>query len=332
MPRLLLVRSRATPLASLEITVLTIDEELVESLGHISAATPPTPPAAGDWQARRASIDSVFASLASASSPDERVETADFSIPSYDGHALPLRMYKPPTTPNAVVVYVHGGGLIAGNLDVYDHVCRRYAAEAGVAIVAVGYRLAPESPHPAAVEDCVAAVEWATAHAKVHAPGARVAIMGDSAGGGLAAATAVICRDRGIGSLAAQILIYPMLDDRTVYATPGIDRFLAWTVADNITGWQAYLGAVFGTSDVPASASAARTESLDALPSAYLEVGQLDLFCPETVAYAQRLIAHDVPVRLSVISGAIHGFDQFAPSSRLARTAFAERVGFLRAL
>ncbi|MEU8327796.1 alpha/beta hydrolase [Micromonospora sp. NPDC048839] len=312
--------------------MLSIDNELLEAVGAITAAVPPTPPAVGDWRTRRATIDAVYRGLAAAVTPDNRVDVVDFTVPSTDGHTLALRLYKPMHPPHALVVYLHGGGFIAGSLDGYDHLCRHYATEAGVAVIAVDYRLAPEAPFPAAVEDCVAAVRWAIEHAAVRVPGARVAVMGDSAGGGLAAATALICRDREIGPLAAQILVYPMLDDRTAVADPAVEPFLGWSVADNITGWRAYLGATYGTDDVPASASVARAESLHDLPATYLEVGQLDLFCAETVAHATRLMDHNVTVHLTVRPGAVHGFDQFAPESRVARSAIAERIAFLRSL
>ncbi|MEV1155207.1 alpha/beta hydrolase [Micromonospora chokoriensis] len=312
--------------------MLTIDSELLEAVGAIAAAAPSTPPAVGDWRTRRAAIDTVYGGLAAAVTPDKRVEVVDLTVPSADGHTLALRLYKPTNRPHALVVYLHGGGFIAGSLDGYDHVCRHYAAEAGVAVVAVDYRLAPEAPFPAAVEDSVAAVRWTIDHAAERVPGARVAVMGDSAGGGLAAATTLLCRDREIGPLAAQILVYPMLDDRTAVADPALEPFLGWSVADNITGWRAYLGARYGTDDVPASASVTRAESLHDLPATYLEVGQLDLFCAETVAYAERLVHHNVAVHLSVRPGAVHGFDQFAPESRLARSAMAERITFLKNL
>ncbi|RKR92237.1 acetyl esterase/lipase [Micromonospora pisi] len=312
--------------------MFSIDKELFEAASAIAAAAPPTPPVVDDWKTRRANIDALYNGLAAVATPDDSIEIVDFTVPSSDGHAIPLRLYKPENVPNALVVYVHGGGLIAGGLDGYDHVCRRYASEAGVAMIAVDYRLAPESPFPAAVEDCVTAVQWAIEHAAERVPGACVALMGDSAGGGLAAATALVCRDRQIGPLAAQILVYPMLDDRTAVADPAVEPFLAWTVADNITGWRAYLGDKYGTDDVPASASAARAGSLHDLPTAYLEVGQLDLFCAETVAYATRLMEHGVAVHLSVRPGAFHGYDQLAPTSRIAQSAFADRVAFLQGL
>ncbi|WP_433556550.1 alpha/beta hydrolase fold domain-containing protein [Pseudonocardia xinjiangensis] len=312
--------------------MLDIDDELAGVISAIDSAVPPTPPAVGDWKARRATIDALFDGLSISAARHDEIERVDFAVSSADGCAVPLRLYKPATVPNVLVVYVHGGGLIAGNIDLYDHVCRRYAAEAGVAVVAVDYRLAPESRFPAAVEDCVAAAEWTIAHARERVPGARVAIMGDSAGGGLAAAAALTCRDREIGPLAAQILIYPMLDDRTAHADPRVEPFLTWSVADNITGWQAYLGEMYGSGDLPASASVARARSLEDLPSAYLEVGQLDLFCAEAVTYATRLMEHGVPVQLSVRPGVSHNFDQFAPEALVARDAFADRVTFLRRL
>ncbi|MEV1317583.1 alpha/beta hydrolase [Micromonospora arborensis] len=313
--------------------MLSIDNELLAAVGAIAAAAPPTPPAVGDWKTRRANIDAVYGGLAaSATLDDGEVDAVDFTVPSSEGHTLPLRLYKPTKTPHALVVYLHGGGFIAGSVDGYDRLCRHYASEAGVAVIAVDYRLAPESPFPAAVDDCVATVRWAIEHAAERVPGARVAVMGDSAGGGLAAATALVCRDREIGPLAAQILIYPMLDDRTAAADPAVEPFLGWSVADNITGWQTYLGTRYGTDDVPASASITRADSLHDLPATYLEVGQLDLFCAETVAYAKRLIDHNVTVHLSIRPGAIHGFDQFAPESRVARSAIADRVAFLKNL
>ena len=312
--------------------MLSIDNELLKAVGAIVAAAPPTPPVVGDWKTRRANIDALYGGLAAAATRDDRAEVVDLTVPSADGHTVPLRLYKPSNLPNALVVYVHGGGLIAGSLDGCDHVCRRYASEAGVAIIAVDYRLAPESPFPAAIEDCVAAVEWAIEHAAERIPGARVALMGDSAGGGLAAATALVCRDRRIGPLAAQVLVYPMLNDRTATADPAVEPFLVWSVADNITGWRAYLGDTYGTDGVPASASVARADTLHDLPAAYLEVGQLDLFCAETLAYAKRLMEHSVAVHLSVRPGAFHGFDQLAPDSRVARSAFADRVAFLQSL
>ncbi|MCS5719362.1 alpha/beta hydrolase [Herbiconiux sp. CPCC 205763] len=313
--------------------MLEIDKEMLAALAPLGAAMPPEAPAVGDWRTRRANIDGLYGFLAAGASGDHRdITTMDLSTTSADGHDVPLRLYRPQGDTKALVVYFHGGGLIAGSVDGYDHVHRRYAAEAGVTVVAVDYRLAPDAPYPAALEDGVAAVRWASEHVAEHAPGTAVAVMGDSAGGGLAAAVAVVCRDRGIGPVAAQLLIYPMLDDRTVGTTPAVEPFLTWSVGDNVTGWTAYLGDAYGTDAVPALAAAARTEELAGLPAAYVEVGQLDLFCVETVAYATRLMGSAVPVHLVVRPGAFHGFDQFAGESHAARAAIADRVVFLQHL
>lgn len=313
--------------------MLEIDSDLLAALGPLAAGLPPEPPV-GDWRSRRTGIDALYAVLAVGSPPiDEiEIETMDLTTTSGDGHVVALRLYKPKSAASALVVYLHGGGLIAGSINAYDHVCRRYAAEAGVAMVAVDYRLAPEAPYPAALEDGVAAVKWATEHVATHAPGTRIVVMGDSAGGGLAAVTTAACRDRGIGPVAAQVLVYPMLDDRTARVSPAIEPHLTWSVGDNITGWRAYLGDVYGADVVPPLVSAARIEALDDLPSTYLEVGQLDLFCPEGVAFANRLMEHGVAVHLVVRAGAFHGFDQIVPDSAAARSAFGDRATFLRRL
>lgn len=312
--------------------VISVDKELLQAFEAVAAAAPPQPPALGDWAGRRMMINGLYDALGAGAPPEGDIEVIGFTAPSSDGHEVPLRMYKPSTAPEALVVYVHGGGLIGGSLDRSDHVCRKYALEAGVAVISVGYRLSPESQFPSAVEDCVAAVRWAVEHAKERAPGARVAIMGESAGGGLAATTALACRDGQIGPLAAQILIYPMLDDRTATAAPAVQPFLIWSVDDNVTSWKAYLGEAYGADDLPVSASIARAQTLDGMPAAYLEVGELDLFCAETVAFGKRLIEQGVSVRLSVLPGAYHGFDQVAPESRVARQAFADRIAFLQNL
>ena len=312
--------------------VISVDKELLQAFEAVAAAAPPQPPAPGDWAGRRVMIDGLYDTLGAGTPSEGDVEVVDFTAPSSDGHAVALRMYKPSTAPEVLVVYVHGGGLVGGSLDGSDHICRRYAAEAGVVVISVGYRLSPESQFPSAVDDCVTAVRWAVEHARERVPGARVAIMGESAGGGLAATTALACRDAQIGPLAAQLLIYPMLDDRTAAASPAVEPLLIWSVDDNVTGWKAYLGDAYGAADLPATASIARARALGGLPAAYLEVGELDLFCAETVAFGQRLIEEGVSVRLSVLPGAYHGFDQLAPESRIARRAFSDRIAFLQSL
>ena len=177
--------------------------------------------------------------------------------------------------------------------------------------MSVDYRLAPETRFPGAVEDCYAALSWLVAKAaEVGVDPARIGVMGESAGGGLAAALTLLVRDRGEHRLAFQHLIYPMIDDRTcVTATPNpyAGEFI-WTNQANRFGWSSLLGAEPGGEGVSPYAAAARAESVTGLPPAYIATGALDLFLDEDLTYAQRLIRGGVPVELHVYPGAYHGF------------------------
>ena len=196
----------------------------------------------------------------------------------------------------------------------------------------VDYRLAPEHPHPGPIEDCYAAFEWIfTNSEQLGIDPVRIAVMGDSAGGGLAAAVALLARDRG-RSVAKQILIYPMLDDRTTTPDPELVPFTFWSYDNNYTGWQALLGNSMGTSDVPPTAAPARAKDLSNLPSAYVEVGELDIFRDECIDYVRRLAHAGTSAELHVHPGCPHGFDRVAPSAQVVERARAERIRVLRAI
>jgi acetyl esterase/lipase len=197
-------------------------------------------------------------------------------------------------------------------------------------VVSVAYRLAPEHPFPAALDDAHAAWQWLQgAAASLGVDPARVAVGGASAGGGLAACLAQRLRDEGRVQPAAQLLVYPMLDDRTA-ARRELDGagHLVWHNRSNRAGWSAYLG---GAPEVPAYAVAARHGDLHGLPPAWIGVGDLDLFWSEDRAYAERLEAAGVAVEFLEIAGAPHGFDMMAPDVPLARAFAASQVAFLRA-
>lgn len=197
----------------------------------------------------------------------------------------------------------------------------------------VDYRVAPEFPHPTPVEDCHAALGWLAEHAaELGVDDNRIAVMGDSAGGGLAAGVALLARARGGPRIAQQLLIYPMLDDRTTIPDPRLVPFLTWTYDDNVTGWMALLGDNAGTEDVPPAAAPARESDLRGLPTSYLEVGELDVFRHEVISYADRLAEAGVSVELHVYPGAPHASDALAPNAESSRRAIGDRVRRLRAL
>lgn len=222
--------------------------------------------------------------------------------------------------------------MIAGSVARYDRFVAGYAADTGVPFLSIDYRLAPEHPHPTPVEDCFAGVRWLLEHAdELRVDPARVAIMGDSSGGGLAAGAALMARDRGV-ALARQILIYPMLDDRTTVPDPALAPFAAgWSYDNNYTGWHALLGDAIGTDDVAPSAAPARAADLSGLPPTYIDTGDLDIFTNETIDYARRIAATGTNVEIHVHPGCPHGFDR-VPGLPVAARAIADRRRVLRSL
>ncbi|BBX19226.1 alpha/beta hydrolase [Mycolicibacterium duvalii] len=237
-----------------------------------------------------------------------------------------VRLHRPAraTGTGPALLWIHGGGYVIGDAAQDDVLCRRFADELGATVVAVNYRLAPEHPYPTPLEDCYTALRWMRALPAVDP--ARVAIGGASAGGGLAAALALLARDRGEIDVAAQLLVYPMLDDRTVERTdldhPG---HRLWNQSSNKFGWSAYLKDADRDVAVPA-----RRTDLAGLPPAWIGVGTLDLFHDEDVAYAQRLRDASVRCEVMIVDGAFHGFDGIAPKASVSRKFFASQCALLR--
>lgn len=240
------------------------------------------------------------------------VAIADISFAGLPGAPnVSARTYRPVDAPDdaPVVLWMHGGGLVIGSPGNDDQRCLAIADRLGVVVVNVDYRLAIDAPFPAAIDDCEAALRWITS--STSAPRA-VAVAGESAGGGLAAALAQRAFDIGI-PLALQVLIYPMLDDRTTLRTDIDPRGLRiWSPGNNRFGCGAYLGAKVAGDDVPSDAAPARRHDLSGLAPAWIGVGTADLFHDEDVAYAQRLEAAGVSCTLEVVKGAFHGFEQVA--------------------
>lgn len=254
------------------------------------------------------------------------VEALDLAIAG-----LEARLYRPAAAgPLPALLWLHGGGLVMGTFLQDDLRLRTLAADAGVAVLAIDYRLAPEHPYPAALDDAFAALGWLAGEGPVDGlDPARLAVGGASAGGGLAAALALRARATGGPALAFQLLLYPMLDDTNVEpAGEGRPDHLGWTRAANAFAWKAYLG---DRPEVPPTAAPARARDLAGLPPAYLAVGALDIYDAETRAYAARLAAAGVPTDLRTYPAVFHGFDALAPEAPCSRRFVADYAAALRA-
>ena len=290
---------------------------------------------AGDWMSLRTWGEAGMAASEASLPPHEDVARTPLAITSFDGSEVSVCWYVPDhrtTTPGPAAVYVHGGGMLMGSLHMSDHYVAGYVADSGVPMLSVDYRLAPEHPHPTPVEDCYAALNWIyTNSEQLAVDRERIAIMGDSAGGGLAAATVLLARDRGLRP-AKQILIYPMLDDRTTTPDLQLLPFMSWSYENNELGWRALLGDAAGTATVPGIAAPARAEDLADLPSAYVEVGELDIFRDECLEYTRRLTLAGTSAELHVWPGCPHGFDRISPTADVAIRSRADRIRILKSL
>jgi acetyl esterase/lipase len=233
---------------------------------------------------------------------------------SQDTPDVRVLVYRPAdiSTPLPALLWIHGGGYVLGSADQEDLQARSIVAAVGCVVVSVDYRLAPEAAHPGPVEDCYAALKWLYTHAEeLGIDPTRLAIGGASAGGGLTAGLGLLTRDRGEVPLTFQLLIYPMLDDRTVTTAdphPYTGEYV-WTPDANRFGWTSLLGQEPGGPDVSPYAAAARAEHLEGLPPTFISVGALDLFLEEDLEYARRLMRAGVPTELHVYPGAFHGFN-----------------------
>ena len=265
----------------------------------------------------------VFASTIETLPSDEAVEVRNEII----GSGLRVRVYKPKTVQEGDklpgVLWIHGGGHLLGAPEQDEALLIRFVKEAGCIVAAPDYRLTPEHPYPADVEDCYSALVWMTENLPVNKD--KVAVGGMSAGGGLTASVVLTARDRKSPAIAFQMPLYPELDCRNI--TPSshqVTDHRVWCRDFNIAAWKMYLADVSG--DVPAYASPALAEDLSGLPPAYIMVGQLDPFRDETITYAQRMLQAGVPVELHVVPGVFHGFELYIPDAPVSRKAVNEYV------
>lgn len=265
--------------------------------------------------------------------PDSDVNYRDESVAGLDGNNVSVRIYTPAGDAKLrpAILHIHGGGYVMGT-HLMSHAANLQLAMASEAVVvSVDYRVAPETLAPGSVEDCYAALQWLAAQADaLGVDPARIAVRGESAGGGLAAALCLLARDRGGPAIAHQNLIYPMLDDRScVTDHPAHLGAFIWTPEANRFGWRALLGVEPGSAEVPAYSVPARAETLAGLPSTFIAVGALDLFVVEDLDYARRLLEAGVPTELHVYAGAYHGFDIMADAAPALRMK-GEAVAALR--
>ncbi|KAM5363294.1 hypothetical protein ACJA88_013605 [Fusarium oxysporum] len=247
----------------------------------------------GDVEARRARMEPGIAALADPNFPLEGVTTRDYSTDTSDGQ-----------NPASLVFCGPQASMPRGDLLV------AYVARTRVPFLAVDYRLAPEHPHPIPVNDIYAALHWLVTHSQeLGVDGSRIGIMDDSAGGGLAVATALLARQDNGPRLAKLILLCPMLDDPTVSADEHLARFLCWNTSDNETGWPALLGCSRGREMVPEIATPARMADATCMPPLYIEVGELDLFRNESIELTTKFYKSGISAELRVFPGCPHGFD-----------------------
>ena len=305
----------------------TRDGEFVAMTGRVTA--PKTP--RGDVAAIRETASAALEALNAMMPRDPAIVTRDVRLP-VQGAEIGARWYtRSDEAPGSALVYFHGGGMITGSVDAHDGIVALYPARTGVPVLSVDYRVAPEVTGTTLTDDGFAALCWFLERAEDFGVDPdRVAVVGDSGGGGVAAGVAVAARDHGV-RIARQILIYPMLDDRNTVPDPELEAFVRWDWDNNFTGWNALLGDALGGDDVSPLAAPARLTDFRDLAPAFIDVGELDIFRDESIRYALGLYGAGVSTELHVRAGVAHGFDLYQATS-VAQRAWADRIRVIASL
>lgn len=308
-----------------------VDPESRIPLDALNAAMPGGFNAIADLATRRATLDGMLQMMTADVPPNPNVMLEDSVIPGPAGAPdIPVRIYRPvnqaPSKPG--ILFIHGGGMVLGNLE-SDHLSAVAICEmTGAVMVSVDYRLAPENPAPAAIEDCYAALRWMhAASSELGFDSNRLAIYGGSAGGGLAIATALVARDRGTPIISFVMAPYPMIDDRNeTESSKAVVDLGIWDRAGNIEAWDWYLGGQ------PADqySAPARATDLSNLPPMFIDVGDCDMFMDEDTAFVEKLRADGGTVEFTVYPGAYHASEVFAPTAALSQRIFGRRIEALK--
>jgi acetyl esterase/lipase len=312
-----------------------LDAEVAAAIADFMTQHPPLQfPEKGDWQMLRKTLNEFYANLSQNFPLHPEVTTEDFSIKTGAGTEISLRWYSPrgKVVSGPAIVYVHGGGRVSGSLELYDRLVVDFAFRSGVPFLSVDYTLSPEVQGEAQAEEAFSALTWLKEHAlDLEINEHRIAIMGDSAGGGIAAAAAILARDRKV-QLSHQILIYPMLDDRVMIADERLLPFAVWTYDNNYTGWTASLGADRGSNNVSAIAAPGHLLEFEGLAPAFISIGDLDIFRNESLEYAGKLAKAGVPVEFHLHPGVPHGFDSIAPNTKVSKRATDDYIRVIQSI
>lgn len=300
-------------------TIHLVDPELAQALDGAETQAP----TAESLSALRIAVAGVMTSAP----PAPGVTVEERRLPRPDGSALRVLMYLPAeTVRTGGLLWFHAGGMVMGTADQYDAQSRYFAHRLGCVVVTVDFRLAPEDPYPAGLDDGYLALRWLHEAAdELQLPHDRIAVGGESGGGGVAAALALYARDQGEPAISAQFLQYAMLDDRTGTLAepdplPNVGEFI-WRADSNRFAWGAVLGHEPGTLTPPTYAAPGRVENLTGLPPSYFFIGELDLFLGETLRYVQNLLRGGVSTEFHLYAGAYHGFMSLSKGTKLTERA-----------
>ncbi|MCX6131562.1 MAG: alpha/beta hydrolase [Proteobacteria bacterium] len=287
--------------------------------------------AISDLNERRAALNSVTKKIDEFEHSD--IEVRDFQAPASNGsHSIPIRLYRAAKEssipPKPCLIYIHGGGMIMGNLETGNLNCLNFARRFDIAVLSIEYRKAPEFPYPAAIEDCIDGISWIGSNAELfNIDLTNLGIYGSSAGGGLVLGTVLKMRDQGSNVFKYMLPIYPMIDSsNTSNSSLKVTNIGVWDRSTNIDAWSWYLNG----NQADEYAAPAKAENLANLPQCYSDVGSFDLFLDENSLFFERLAKSGVSTEFHVFQGAFHGSENLAPESELSRKIWESRLGAIK--